>query len=145
MESAPVATSIVIKRATLAAATALLTVNIWTGAPLIALWVGSKAVGQQTLSMAAVGLVVLVLAVLLCGLVLALSWLNNTYDELIGRPRTERRAAWMRSMRGESEGHISQRVGVTTLERIIVLNVYVAFTALAVWYVFLAGPPSALI
>jgi hypothetical protein len=46
-------------------------------------------------------------------------------------------------MRGESEGHISQRVGVTALERIVVINVYVAFTALAVWYVFFAGPPSA--
>jgi len=123
----------------------VLTVNIWTGAPLIALWVGSKAVGQQTLSMGAVGLVVVVLAILLFGLMLALTWLNNTYDELIGRPRTERRAPWMRSMRGESEGHISQRVGVTTLERIIVINVYVAFTALAVWYVFFAGRPSPLV
>jgi hypothetical protein len=24
-----------------------------------------------------------------------LTWLNNTYDELIGRPRTERRVPWL--------------------------------------------------
>lgn len=133
------------KRASLAAATAFLTVNIWTGAPLLALWIGSQAVGGRTLSMAAVGLVVVILAILVFGLALALTWLNNVYDELIGRPRNERRAAWLRSMRAEDEGHVSQRVGVTTLERIIVVNVYVALTTLAVWYVFFAGPPSALI
>ncbi len=143
MHGASVGRSVMFKRMALAAATALLTVNIWTGAPIVALWVGSKAVGQRTLSMAAVGLVVVVLAMLVFVIVIALAWLDNTYDELIERPRAERRAPWMRSMRGESEGHISQRVGVTTLERIVVLNVYVAFTALAVWYVFFAGAPSA--
>jgi hypothetical protein len=116
-------------------------VNIWTGCPLLALWVGAQVVGQRQLSMAAVSVVVIVLAVLVLGCLLALTWLNNTYDELIGRPRAERRAAWLRSMRAEPEGHVSQRVGITTLEIIVVLNVYIAVIALAIWWAFFAGPP----
>ncbi len=40
-----------LKRVTMAAATAFLSINIWTGAPLLALWVGSRVVGQTVLSM----------------------------------------------------------------------------------------------
>jgi len=131
-----------LKRAAMAAATAFTTVNIWTGAPLLALWIGSQAVGTKALSMGAVGLVVVVLGVEVFALAVALSWLNNVYDELVGRPRTERRARWLRSMRAEDEGYVSQRVGITMLERIVMVNVYVAVTALAVWWVFFSGAPS---
>ena len=131
-----------LKRATMAAVTALITVNIWTGAPLLALWVGSQVVHKRVLSMTAVGVVVVVLAVLEFALAVALTWFNNIYDEITGRPRTERRAPWLRSMRAEAEGHISQRVGITLLERVVMLNVYLAVITLAVWYVFFAGPPA---
>jgi hypothetical protein len=33
-------------------------------------------------------------------------------------------------------------VGITTLERIIMVNVWLAVIALVVWWVFFAGPPS---
>lgn len=134
--------SATLKRAVMAGLTAFITINIWTGAPLLALWVGSQAVGSGTLSMGAVGVVVVVLAVLEFVLAIALTWLNNRYDELIGRPRVERRSAWMRSMRAEAEGHISQRVGITLLERIVMINVYLCVVCLLVWYVFFAGAPS---
>jgi hypothetical protein len=123
----------------MAAATAFVTVNIWTGAPLLALWAGSQVVGQRRLSMGAVGVVVVVLAVLVFALALALTWLNSVYDELIGRPRTERRATWLRSMNANAEGHVSQRVGITVLERIVMINVYVVVVGFAVWYFFFAG------
>ena len=135
---------LVLKRATLAGLTAFITVNIWTGAPLVALWVGSQVVGKRALSMGAVGVVVVVLAVLEFGMALALTWLNNIYDEITGRPRVERRSAWLRSMRAEEQGHISQRAGVTALERIVVFNVYLAVIALVLWYIFLAGAPTPL-
>ncbi len=131
-----------VKRLAMAAATALATAQIWTGAPLFALWVGSQFVGTRALSMGAVGIVVVVLAVLEFALALLLTWLNNTYDEISGRPRTERRARWLRSMRAEDEGYVSQRVGVTPLERIVMLNVYVAVLLMVVWYVFFAGAPT---
>jgi hypothetical protein len=129
------------KRVALAGATAFITVNFWTGAPLLALWIGSQAVGQQTLSMGAVGVVIVVLAVLVFTLAMALTRINNVYDELVKRPRSERRAPWLRSMRGESESHVSQRVGTTVLELIVMINVYIAVITLAVWYVFFAGSP----
>ena len=97
--------------------------------------------GWQTLSMGAVGVVIVVLAALVFTLAIALTWLNNVYDELVKRPRSERRPPWMRSMRGESESHVSQRVGTTVLELIVMINVYIAVIALAVWYVFFAGSP----
>jgi hypothetical protein len=133
---------ITLKRVTMAGATAFITANIWTGAPLLALWVGSQVVDKRALSMAAVGVVVVVLAVVEFFLAVALTWLNNVYDEITGRPRVERRATWLRSMRAEAEGHISQRVGITLLERIVVINVYIAVISLVVWYVFFAGAPS---
>jgi hypothetical protein len=133
---------LLLKRTTMAALTAFVTVNIWTGCPLLALWVGSQFVGERRLSMAAVGLTVTVLAVLVFAFAVALSWLNNVYDELTGRPHAERRATWLRSIRGEDEGHSSQRVGITLLERIVIANVYIAMIVFATWYVFFAGSPG---
>jgi hypothetical protein len=130
-----------LKRVAMAAATALVAINIWTGAPLLALWVGSRVVGKTVLSMRAVLVVVVVLAVLVFGLAAMLVWLNNTYDELIGRPRVERRSPWLRSMRAEAEQNISARVGVTALERIVTMIVYVAIIALLLWFFFVGGPP----
>ena len=132
---------LMLKTLGLAAATAFVTVNIWTGCPLFALWVGAQVVGERRVTMGALFVIVGVLAVLVFVSALALSWLNATYDMLTGRPRVERRPAWLRSMRAESEGRVSQRVGITPLERVVMLNVYVAVILLAVWYVFFAGTP----
>jgi hypothetical protein len=140
--SQPAPRVMALKRATMAGLTAFITANIWTGAPLLALWVGSQVVGRAALSMAAVGVVIVVLAVVEFVLAVALTWLNNVYDELTGRPHAERRATWLRSMRAEAESHVSQRVGITLLERIVMINVYLAVITLMVWYVFFAGAPS---
>lgn len=133
---------LMLKRVGMAAATAFVTANIWTGCPLLAVWIGSQAVGTKELSMSAVFLVVIVLAVLVFAMALLLTWLNNVYDEISGRERVERRSAWLRSMRAESERHVSQRVGITALERIVMLNVYVAVISLVLWYVLYAAPPA---
>jgi hypothetical protein len=137
--------SATLKRAVMAAVTAFMTINIWTGAPVLALWVGSRVVGRGTLSMAAVGVVLVVLAVVEFALAVALTWLNNIYDELIGRPRIEHRPTWLRSMRAEAEVHVGERVGITLLERIVMINVYLAVITMLVWYVFFAGPPTPLL
>jgi hypothetical protein len=125
----------------MAGATAFVTANIWMGAPVLALWVGSQVTAKRALSMAAVGVVVVALAVVEFILAVVLTWLNNVYDELTGRPRIERRATWLRSMRAEAEGHISQRVGITMLERIVMVNVYIAVIALLIWFILFAGSP----
>src|SRR5262249_36509218 len=106
------------KRTAMVAATAFLAINLWTGAPLIALWVGSQVVGKTVLSMEAVMVVVVVLAVLVFSMSMALAWLSSEYDRLSGREPGEHRLPWMRGMSGE-EG-IEQPgygAGITPLER----------------------------
>lgn len=127
------------KRLGLVGATAFLTINIWTGAPLAALWVGSAVSDQNMLSMTSLYVVVIALAVFVFAIALALTWLSNTYDELVGRPPGERRLSWLRSMRAEEKGHVSTKVGITALERIVMSCVYLAVIALVVWLLFFAG------
>jgi hypothetical protein len=128
------------KRTLLASLTAVVAVNIWTGAPLLAVWVGSKAVGDSGLSMSAVFLVIGVLAAAEIVLLLALTWLSASYDELTGRPRAQRRTSpWLRSMRGEREEIAKRRQGVSVVERIVVISVVLCVGAFEVWFFFFAG------
>jgi hypothetical protein len=130
-------------RIALAAAAAFVTVNIWTGAPLLALWVGSRAAGPSGLSMAAIGVVVVVLAVLVVALTTLLSRLNARYDRLTGRVADRRVSPWMRSMRSEREDYARQREGTTAIERVVVISVSVAVLLFNVWFFFFAGSPLA--
>jgi hypothetical protein len=132
----PGSVMIKIKRASMAAATAFLSINLFTGAPLLALWAGSQASGDTVLSMKAVAVVIVVLAVLVVADAFALTWLNNTYDALIGRAAGERRVPWLRD--ASSRGFMGSRVGETLLERIVIASVYVATIALLIWFFFFA-------
>ncbi|HEY2181818.1 MAG TPA: hypothetical protein VGH09_09130 [Solirubrobacteraceae bacterium] len=127
----------VIKRATMAAVTALATVNVWTGCPLLALWVGSQAVGTHDLSMAAIVVVLIVLAMLEAAMLLLLTWLSSVYDELIGLQRSESELTWIRRLCAPPEAARARRgMQLTSVEGVVVINVYVAVGALAGWYVF---------
>jgi hypothetical protein len=134
--------SLTLKRIALTAATAFAAINIWTGCPLIALWVAAQVSGERRITMAALGVFLLAIALLEAVTIVALAWLNNVYDEVTGRPRVERRSPWLRSMSEEAEHHVSERVGISLPERIVMIIVYFAVIALAVWYVFFAGPSS---
>jgi hypothetical protein len=136
----------VLKRAALVAATAFIAINLWTGAPLLALWVGSQVVGATVLSMTAVFVVVAVLAVLVFTMSVALAWLNAEYDRLIGRRAGERRFPWMRSTRAE-EGieEPGYGVGITLLERVVMLSVYLAVICFLLWFFLLARGPTPLL
>jgi hypothetical protein len=125
-----------LKRTGLATVTALATVNVWTGCPLLALWIGSRAVGEHDLSMAAVVVVLLALAVLEGAMLLLLAWLTNAYDELIGLRRSEAEVTWIRRLCAPPEAaRARRRLELTSIEGVVVINVYVAVTALAGWYV----------
>ena len=128
------------KRIALAAASMLVSINIWTGFPLLAVWVGSQVAGDSGLSMGALFAVVAVLAVTVAAGVWALTWLSAKYDELSGRPQAQRRTSpWMRSMRGEREEDAKKRQGTSGVERIVVLTVVAAVAAFEVWFFFFAG------
>jgi hypothetical protein len=134
-----------IKRVAIAGATAVMTLNIWTGAPLAAMWIGSKAAGDESLSMRGVCVVVLALAALDFGLTMALTWLNDLYREITGLPPASKRLIGLRSMRGAPDASTSQSSRAGALEGIVVLNVYLAFAAIVVWYLFFASAPFSLV
>jgi hypothetical protein len=134
--------SLALKRIALTAATAFAAINIWTGCPLVALWVAAQASGEHRITMPALGVFLITIALLEGVTIIALAWLNNVYDEVTGRRRVERRSPWLRAMSEEAERHVSQRVGISLPERIVMIIVYFAVIAFAVWYVFFAGPSS---
>lgn len=128
------------KRTALAIATILLSVNLWTGCPLLAVWVGSRVVPQSGLSMGAVFVVIAVLILSVMAVVAALTRVGAAYDALTERPAAARRVSpWLRSMRGERERDASERRGIGTLERIVAASVVLAVLALEVWFFFFAG------
>ena len=130
------------KRLLLAGATAFLAINLWTGAPLLALWVGSKVVGQKALTMGAVFMVVIVLAVLIISMVLALTWLDATYNRLTGQPLRENRLTWLRSMNTQGET-VGAGIPASLLERITMASVYVAMIVFVIWFFAFARAPFA--
>jgi formate hydrogenlyase subunit 3/multisubunit Na+/H+ antiporter MnhD subunit len=128
-----------LKRALFAGATAFLSINLWTGAPLFSLWVGSQAAEEQALSMSAVLVVVVVLAVLTLAMSVALLWLEGRYRRLVGHPLRENRLTWLRSFNAQREQ--VRRVPMSMVEHIVTVTVYVAVIALIVWFLLFAGSP----
>ena len=129
------------KKVGLVAGSALCTINMWTGAPLFAVWVGSKVQGDlNNLSMTAVFSVIVVLAVLVFLLAWILTWLNAKYDELTGRPPAARQTSpWLRSMRDEREVDARAKFGISPVERVVVISVVLAVLVFEAWFFFLAG------
>jgi hypothetical protein len=130
-----------LKKIGLVTASALCSINLWTGAPLFAVWVGSKVQGNlNNLSMTAVFSVVAVLAATVFLLALVLTWLNAKYDEPTGRPPAARQTSpWLRSMRDEREENVRRKYGISAVERVVVVSVVAAVLAFEVWFFFFAG------
>jgi hypothetical protein len=130
-----------LKKIGLVTASALCSINLWTGAPLLAVWVGSKVQGNlNNLSMTAVFSVVAVLAATVFLLALVLTWLNAKYDELTGRPPAARQTSpWLRSMRDEREESVRRKYGIGGVERVVVICAVAGVLAFEIWFFFFAG------
>jgi nitrogen fixation-related uncharacterized protein len=131
----------VLKKVGIVTASAVCSINIWTGAPLFAVWVGSKVQGSlNNISMTALFSVVAVLAGTVFLLALALTWLNTQYDDLTGRPPAARHTSpWLRSMRDEREDDARQKYGIGGVERIVVICAVAGVLAFELWFFFFAG------
>jgi len=125
----------------LIAASALCSINIWTGAPLLAVWVGSHLQKDATsLSMTAVFSVIVVLAVMVFLLAWLLNIINAKYDEVTGRPHAARYTSpWLRSMRDEREEEVRAKYGISNVEKMVVASVVLAVLAFEIWFFFFAG------
>jgi hypothetical protein len=130
-----------IQRLALVAGSALVSINVWTGAPLLAVWVGSQVQRSQgKLSMTALFTVVVVLAVTVFALAWLLARINGRYDELTGRPAEARQTSpWLRSMRDERESDVRRKYGISAIERVVVVSVVGAALAFEIWFFFFAG------
>jgi hypothetical protein len=126
------------KRLLLVALMALAAVNLFTGAPVFAIWVGSRVQGDAGgLSMTAVLVVVLVLAVVCWALIWVLNAMGAKHDELIGRPSGRRQTPWMKPFNdpgGQAEG-----VSLRALDKVLVGTVVLAGLAFEAWFFFFAG------
>jgi hypothetical protein len=129
-----------LKRMLLVAGTALVGINTFTGAPLLAVWVGAHAQGGRVLSLRGVMTVLVVLAILEFLLGLALTWLSATYDRITGRPRfAGETSPWQRAKRGDRVQDIRARFGMSPPERVVAACVVAGILMFEVWFFFLAG------
>jgi DNA primase-like protein len=129
-----------LKRLGLVIATALAAINAWTGAPLVAVWVGSHVQSGRLLSMSGVVTVVAVLALLAFLLGWALTWLNAEYDKLTGRPPTASQTSpWNRTKRGDRVEDIRSRYGANAPEKVVAACVVAGVLAFEIWFFFFAG------
>ena len=128
------------KRLTLVIATALLGINTFTGAPLLAIWVGAQAQGGRVLSLRGVLTVLFVLAVLEFLIGLGLTWLSATYDRITGRPRfAGETSPWQRAKRGDRVQDIRSRFGMSAPEKVVAICVIAGVLVFEIWFFFLAG------
>ena len=129
-----------LKRLAIVTATALVAVNAWTGAPLLAVWAGSQVQSERLLSMPAVVTVVAVLAVLAFLLTWVLTWLNAKYDELAGRPSLAGQTSpWQRMLRGDRVVDVRSKFGISAPEKVVAASVVAGVLAFEIWFVFFAG------
>ena len=125
----------------LAAAMAFLALNVWTGSPLLAVWIGSKVQGEESQpSMGAYAVVILSLIAFSWGLYQLLKVVMGAYQEATGTTPTVRtHAPWLRSMRGERPDYAGVKPTIGGAEQIVVLCVIVAVAAFEVWFFLFSG------
>jgi hypothetical protein len=128
-----------LKRVLLAASTAALTINLFTGAPLLALWVGSQVQTSSAVSFAGLVVVLGVLIVTVAVIVFLLLHVESAYKAATGEPQTRRRLPWMRSLRDESEKTSRERTPLNGFEKTLVGVVLLGIAAFEIWFFFLAG------
>ena len=131
------------QRVGIVTAMSVVTLNIWTGAPLLGLWVGSRLVGDGQISMAAMAGVVLTIFAACFALVQLLAVLGETHNRMLGRERPVRQhLPWLRSMRGERQySKETEAPALTALEYVLVGAVLLCYLAFEIWFFFYSSSP----
>ena len=126
------------KRLGLLALMALAALNLFTGAPLVAVWVGSRVQGDAGgLTMTAVVTVIVVMAAIAWALVAALGRLGAAHDTLVGRVADRRRTPWLKPF---NEGAArTDGTSLRALDKILVAVVAIAGLGFEIWFLFFAG------
>jgi hypothetical protein len=131
-----------LRRVLLVTLMAVTTVNIWTGGPLLALWIGSRVQGDGPPSMLAVGVAAVSLGVITYVLVRLLARIDAAYGRAAGRKSgVNRHVPWLRSMRGERPHKQKHASELSPLEVVLVTTVVVVVVLFEVWFFFFSGSP----
>ncbi|MCW2992051.1 MAG: hypothetical protein JWM73_2645 [Solirubrobacterales bacterium] len=129
-------------RLALVSAMVLVTLNVWTGGPLLALWIGSRVERSGHPSMLAIAVVTVALAVISYLLVRLLARLDAAYGRAMGRSSGVRRhVPWLRSMRGERPHEDRAGPELSPLEIVLVSWVVIVFVLFEIWFFFLSPSP----
>ena len=130
-----------LKAVLLAAVMAFLALNVWTGSPLLALWIGSRVQGEESQpSMGAFAVVIVALIAFSMGLYQLLKLTMHAYQEATGTTPTVRtHAPWLQSMRGERRDRQAAAARISGAEKVVVATVLVAAAAFEIWFFFLSG------
>jgi hypothetical protein len=141
-DDAPTGMKVRLEKVGLVAVMTVSAVNIWTGAPLLAVWVGSRVVKSSQPTMGSIFLVAVVLFVTCLGLIYVLNEASAAHDRLSGRKQSVRKhVPWLRSMRAERVEWESERIGLTTLERLLVVMVVIVVILFEIWFFFFSPSP----
>src|SRR3954454_5585897 len=129
-----------LKRAALLAAMSATALNVWTGSPLAALWVGSRVQGtSQQPTMAPVFVVPGCLGVFSYGRLRLLRCLGSMYDRATGREPTIRaHVPWLRSLRGERPFEAGPEYSLSALDIVLCAMVIVVLIVFEYWFFFLS-------
>jgi hypothetical protein len=132
-----------IERVGLVVGMALATINIWTGAPLLAIWVGSRVQGGAgTTKMSTIVVIAAVLFALSIVLIRVLAAMDEVYGRVSGRKsRVQRHLPWLRSMRGERPHEHATDKSLSPLELVLVVSVVVCVVLFEVWFFFFSTSP----
>ena len=129
-----------LQRIGLVAAIGVVTLNIWTGAPLLGLWVGSRVAPDSGISMFAVFVVIVVIGVTVWVLMQALGYLQAAHARASGKPQARRQTTWLKAMSGErTHGKGAEAPPLTSVDYAVVGVVVLAVAAFEVWFFFFAG------
>ncbi len=131
-----------LRRAGMLTLMSLATINVYTGSPLMALWIGSRVQGPGPPSMGPIAVVFVTMVGFSYVLVRVLARLGAAYDRLTGRrPAIRQHVPWLRSMRGERPHEQGDSYRLSALDVVLVASVVVAVAAFEVWFFFFSGSP----
>jgi hypothetical protein len=128
------------KRIALVAAMGVVTLNIWTGAPLLGLWVGSKVAPASGISMLSFFVVALVIGVAALLLLQLLGVLQAAHARASGRELPRRQTSWLKPMSGaRTRGKGAVAPPLTATDYVVIGAVVLAVAAFEAWFLLFAG------
>jgi hypothetical protein len=131
-----------LKRAALLGTMSIAALNVYTGSPLLGLWVGSRVQGDGPPSMGAIFTMLSVFLGTSLLLVRILAALGRLYDRLSGRPpQTRQHTPWLRSLRGDRPREMGAGYELGALDYLMVGSVILLAAAFEIWFFFYSSSP----